>query len=53
MILVSLATNQLESYRLIRTTFWTRKNESTRPDEFLESINRFKQSKIISHHINF
>lgn len=35
MIIISLLTNKVELYRLIRTTYWTRKSTDTRPDEDL------------------
>lgn len=33
MIGISLVTSKIESYRLVRTTFWTRKLKQKRPDE--------------------
>ena len=46
MIIVSLTTKRLESFRLIRTTFWTRKDESSRPDEsdYLEKSSKKKST---------
>lgn len=50
-IFTSLVTKPLEKYRLIRTTFWTRKIKTNRPDENNEITNSFELNvSVINDH---